>query len=75
VFQRQPVLAAACHLAVVDDEMGDAAQIEQPLRVVRHPAIAAVEDQPAELDMLGLFGHHQMPVTAIDDPRRARHAG
>ncbi|WP_210238086.1 hypothetical protein, partial [Mesorhizobium sp. M8A.F.Ca.ET.207.01.1.1] len=30
---------------------------------------------PVELDMLGLLGHHQVAVAAIDDAGRARHAG
>ena len=34
VLQRQPVLAAAGDLAIVDDQMGDAAEIEQALRIV-----------------------------------------
>jgi hypothetical protein len=43
MLERQSVLAAAGHLAIVDREMGDAAQVKQPLRVVGQPAVGAIE--------------------------------
>ena len=73
--KRDAVLAAADDLAIVDDGMRDAPEVDQALRVVADPAVGAVEHQAGEFDVLGVLGQQQMAVAAIDEARRARHAG
>ncbi len=69
------VLAAADDAAIVDDELRHAARVDQALRLIADPAVGAVDQQAVEVEQLGLLGQEQMAVAAIDDARRAGHAG
>ena len=74
-LERDAVLAAADDLAIVDDRMAHAPEIDQPCVLSLEPAVGAVEDEAGEFDMLGVLGDQHMAVAAIDDARGAGHAG
>ena len=74
-FEGKTVATAAEELAIVDDEMGHALEIAEALRIVGQPAVGAIEDEAGEFDMVRFLGKEEMSVAAIEDARRARHAG
>ena len=74
-FEGDAVSAAADDLAIVDDGVADATEVDDALSMIAEPAVGAVDHQPGQLDMGCILGDHQMAVAAIDDACGARHAG
>jgi hypothetical protein len=74
-FQRHPVPVGAGDRHVLENRLADTAQMHQPRDMAAQPLVGAVEFQAAELDPPRPLGQHEMPTPAIDQTRRAGHAG
>ena len=60
---------------VLDNGFADTAKMQQRRGMLSQPLVCAIEHQPVELDPPRSLGQHEMPASAIDQPRRAGHTG
>ena len=54
-------------LAIVDDDMLAARNAHCGKRIVGHPAIGTVQNQPRKFNMAGTLGHDEMPATRMHE--------
>jgi hypothetical protein len=73
-LELQRVLAAADDLAIVDQDLTDTGELDEPAGIVRKQAVRSVDHEVGKLDAADIFGCEEMAFAGIDDPRRTGHA-
>lgn len=74
-LQSNGMFAAVGDLAIVDDYLGDAGELQQPAGIITERTILPVDDDVREFDVLDLLSAEEVATAGVDDARYAGNAG